>query len=97
MEDVGLDELRLHQEVAILSEKKDITEELVRLDSHIDLFKNYLNSSENQGKKLNFILQEMGREINTLGSKTDIIEISHMVLDMKDGLEKIREQVQNIV
>ena len=97
VEDVGLDELRLHQEVAILSEKKDITEELVRLDSHIDLFKNYLNSSENQGKKLNFILQEMGREINTLGSKTDIIEISHMVVDMKDGLEKIREQVQNIV
>ena len=97
VEDVGLDELRLHQEVAILSEKKDITEELVRLDSHIDLFKNYLNSSENQGKKLNFILQEMGREINTLGSKTDIIEISHMVVDMKDELEKIREQVQNIV
>ena len=95
--DVSVDESRLLQEAAILSEKKDITEELVRLSSHIDLFENNIDSSENQGKKLNFILQEMGREINTLGSKTDIIEISHMVVDMKDGLEKIREQVQNIV
>ena len=85
------------QEAAILSEKKDITEELVRLDSHIDLFENYIDSSENKGKKLNFILQEMGREINTIGSKTDVIKISHMVVDMKDELEKIREQVQNIV
>ena len=97
VEDVSLDESRLHQEVAILFEKKDITEELVRLDSHINLFEHYINSSENKGKKLNFILQEMGREINTIGSKTDIIEISHMVVDMKDELEKIREQVQNIV
>jgi uncharacterized protein (TIGR00255 family) len=97
VEDVSVDESRLYQEVAILSEKKDITEELVRLDSHINLFEHYINSSENKGKKLNFILQEMGREINTIGSKTDIIEISHMVVDMKDELEKIREQVQNIV
>ena len=97
VEDVSVDESRLFQEAAILSEKKDITEELVRLSSHIDLFENYIDSSENKGKKLNFILQEMGREINTIGSKTDVIEISHMVVDMKDELEKIREQVQNIV
>ena len=97
VEDVSLDELRLHQEAAILSEKKDITEELVRLDSHINLFENYIDSSDNKGKKLNFILQEMGREINTIGSKTDVIDISHIVVDMKDELEKIREQVQNIV
>ena len=97
VEDVSVDELRLHQEAAILSEKKDITEELVRLDSHINLFENYIDSSDNKGKKLNFILQEMGREINTIGSKADVIEISHMVVDMKDELEKIREQVQNIV
>ena len=97
VEDINLDESRLYQEIAILSEKKDITEELVRLNSHINLFEHYINSSENKGKKLNFILQEMGREINTIGSKTDIIEISHMVVDMKDELEKIREQVQNIV
>ena len=96
-EDVSVDESRLHQEAAILSEKKDITEELVRLSSHIDLFENYIDSSGNKGKKLNFILQEMGREINTIGSKTDVIKISHMVVDMKDELEKIREQVQNIV
>jgi len=97
VEDVSVDESRLLQEAAILSEKKDITEELVRLGSHIDLFERYIDTSENKGKKLNFILQEMGREINTIGSKTDVIEISHMVVDMKDELEKIREQVQNIV
>jgi uncharacterized protein (TIGR00255 family) len=97
VDDINLDESRLYQEVAILAEKKDITEELVRLDSHIDLFTKYMNSTENKGKKLNFLLQEMGREINTVGSKTDEIEISHLAVDMKDELEKIREQVQNIV
>ena len=97
VEDVNLDESRLYQEIAILAEKKDITEELVRLDSHIDLFTNYIISKENHGKKLNFLLQEMGREINTVGSKTDDIDISHLAVDMKDELEKIREQVQNIV
>ena len=97
VEDVSVDESRLYQEAAILSEKKDITEELVRFCSHIDLFENYIDSNENKGKKLNFILQEMSREINTIGSKTDLIEINHMVIDMKDELEKIREQVQNIV
>ena len=97
VDDVSVDESRLLQEAAILSEKKDITEELVRLGSHLDLFESYIDTSENKGKKLNFILQEMGREINTIGSKTDVIEISHMVVDMKDELEKIREQVQNIV
>ena len=97
VEDVSVDESRLLQEAAILSEKKDITEELVRLGSHIDLFEKYIDTSENKGKKLNFILQEMGREINTIGSKTDVIEINHMVVDVKDELEKIREQVQNIV
>ena len=97
VDDINLDESRLYQEIAILAEKKDITEELVRLDSHIDLFTNYMNSKENKGKKLNFLLQEMGREINTIGSKTDEIQISHLAVDMKDELEKIREQVQNIV
>ena len=97
VEDINLDESRLYQEVAILAEKKDITEELVRLDSHIDLFTKYMNSKDSKGKKLNFLLQEMGREINTIGSKTDEIEISHLAVDMKDELEKIREQVQNII
>jgi len=96
-DDINLDESRLFQEIAILAEKKDITEELVRLDSHMDLFTKYMNSKENKGKKLNFLLQEMGREINTIGSKTDEIQISHLAVDMKDELEKIREQVQNII
>ena len=96
-EDITLDESRLVQEAAILSDKRDITEELVRLNSHIDLFKKNMDSGKNEGKKLNFLLQEMGREINTIGSKTDLIEISHLVVDLKDELEKIREQVQNII
>ena len=56
-----------------------------------------MNSNENEGKKLNFLLQEMGREVNTMGSKTDVIDISHMVVQLKDEIEKIREQVQNII
>ena len=97
IEDITVDESRLVQEAAILSDKRDITEELVRLNSHIDLFKKNMDSGKNEGKKLNFLLQEMGREINTIGSKTDLIEISHLVVDLKDELEKIREQVQNII
>ena len=95
--DITVDESRLVQEAAILSDKRDITEELVRLNSHIELFKKNMDSVNNEGKKLNFLLQEMGREINTIGSKTDLIEISHLVVDLKDELEKIREQVQNII
>ena len=97
VDDLNLDESRLYQEIGILAEKKDITEEIVRLDSHIELFKNYMSLEQNKGKKLNFLLQEMGREINTIGSKTDDLSISHLAVDMKDELEKIREQVQNIV
>ena len=97
IEDITVDESRLVQEAAILSDKRDITEELVRLNSHIELFKKNMVSGKNEGKKLNFLLQEMGREINTIGSKTDLIEISHLVVDLKDELEKIREQVQNII
>ena len=97
IEDITVDESRLVQEAAILSDKRDITEELVRLNSHIELFNKNMDSGKNEGKKLNFLLQEMGREINTIGSKTDLIEISHLVVDLKDELEKIREQVQNII
>ena len=96
-EDISVDESRLHQEAAILSEKKDITEEFVRLSSHIDLFENYIDSSENKGKKLNFILQEMGREINTIGSKSNFAPMQQLVVQMKDELEKMREQAQNIL
>ena len=94
---IDIEENRIYQEAAIIAEKKDITEEIIRFKSHIDLFKKYMNSNISEGKKLNFLLQEMGREINTVGSKTDFIELSHIVVQLKDELEKIREQVQNIV
>ena len=92
-----LDDDRLYQEIAIILEKKDINEELVRLKSHFKLFSLFLRSKNNEGKKKNFLLQEMIREVNTIGSKSDNIKIRHLVVDMKDNLEKIREQVQNIL
>ena len=92
-----LDDDRLYQEIAIILEKKDINEELVRLNSHFKLFSIFLRSKKNEGKKKNFLLQEMIREINTIGSKSDNVKIRHLVVDMKDNLEKIREQVQNIL
>ncbi len=95
--DYTFDDDRLYQEVAILIDKKDVTEELIRLNSHIQLFNTILGNEEIVGKKLNFLIQELGREINTIGSKTDIVEVSHLVVEMKNELEKIREQVQNIV
>jgi len=93
----NLDKDRLYQEIAIAIEKKDINEEIIRLDSHVDLLKKSLNSKEHAGKKINFILQEMLREINTIGSKTDKIAVSHSVVSLKNILEQIREQVQNIL
>ena len=93
----NLDKDRLYQEIAIAIEKKDINEEIIRLDSHVDLLKKSLNSKEHAGKKINFILQEMLREINTIGSKTDKIMVSHSVVSLKNILEQIREQVQNIL
>ena len=97
MADMNADENRIYQEAAIVAEKKDITEEIVRFNSHVDLFIQYMHSTENEGKKLNFLLQEMNREVNTIGSKTDCVEISYFVIQLKDEIEKIREQVQNIV
>lgn len=91
-----LDEDRLHREVAFLAERTDVTEELVRLKSHIDLFQKKLKGTGEVGRELDFLCQEMNREINTLGSKSQIFEISTDVIFMKKELEKIREQVQNI-
>ena len=93
----NLDKDRIYQEVALSIEKKDINEEIVRLNSHIQIFKNCLRNKENSGKKMNFILQEMVREINTIGSKTDKIEINHSVVSLKNYIEQIKEQVQNIL
>jgi len=93
----NLDKDRLYQEIAINIEKKDINEEIIRLDSHVGLLKKSLNNKEHTGKKINFILQEMLREINTIGSKTDKIVVSHSVVTIKNKLEQIKEQVQNIL
>ena len=94
---LGLDNERLYQELAIISEKLDISEELDRLTSHIRETKNYIKKENYPGKKINFICQEMLREINTIGSKSNNGAISYLVIDFKDNLGKIREQVQNII
>ncbi len=91
-----VDEGRLEQEVAYLVDKLDITEETVRLRSHLDLFTAALESGDDVGKRLNFILQEMNREVNTIGSKSASGEVSAWVVQAKEELEKIREQVQNV-
>ncbi len=97
MQEVNLDENRLLQEIVIQAEKRDITEEITRLRSHLKLFTEFTETEEAPGKKMNFLQQEMVREVNTIGSKTTHIEVSHMVVNMKEELEKIKEQVQNIL
>jgi len=92
----GIDPIRLAQEVAVLADKGDVSEEIVRLDSHINLFRETMDAEESQGRKLNFLIQEFNREFNTIGSKAGNAVLSHMVVDLKSELEKIREQVQNI-
>ncbi|HLX11613.1 MAG TPA: YicC/YloC family endoribonuclease [Bacteroidota bacterium] len=91
-----LDNNRLELEIALLSDKLDITEECVRFRSHIKFFTEALNGSESAGRKLNFLLQEMNREANTIGSKSFDVEIAHSVVVMKEEMEKMREQLQNI-
>lgn len=91
-----MDEARLLQEVAIMAEKSDITEEIVRFRSHIDQFTDLLAGADAAGRKIDFLIQEMGREINTIGSKSGDAEISRNVIEIKSELAKLREQVQNI-
>jgi uncharacterized protein (TIGR00255 family) len=90
--DVG----RLENELAVLADRMDVTEECVRFYSHNNLFREMLKSKESQGRKLNFLLQEMNREANTIGAKAYSAEISHLVVQIKEEVEKIREQVQNV-
>lgn len=92
-----VDENRFEQELIYYFEKLDITEEKVRLKKHIDYFREVMANEEGSGKKLGFITQEMGREINTTGSKANHIEIQRLVVAMKDELEKIKEQMGNIL
>ena len=95
-EGVGLDETRLFQEAALLADRSDVTEEMTRLKSHLDQFRNFFNTKEPIGRKLEFITQEINREVNTTGSKSSDTEVSNRVIEMKSELEKIREQIQNI-
>ena len=94
--DTTVDESRIVMETAIYADKSDITEELVRLESHCAQVYLVLNQDEPIGRRLEFLVQEMQREINTIGSKAQDADISHMVVDVKSKLEKIREQIQNI-
>ncbi len=91
-----IDESRLAQEVVIYADKCSIEEEVTRLKSHISQFKELINSDDAVGKKLDFIIQEMNRETNTIGSKANNLEITNGVIDIKTEIENIREQVQNI-
>jgi uncharacterized protein (TIGR00255 family) len=94
--DPKLDPARLNQEVAFLAERADVTEELVRLRAHLDRARQLLASGDELGKALDFLLQEVGREVNTLGSKARSPETSGLVLQMKAESEKIREQARNL-
>lgn len=91
-----IDEARLAQEVALMADRSDITEELVRLASHFSQFDETLKLAEPVGRKLDFLMQEMNREVNTIGSKSNDAELATLVIRIKAEMEKMREQVQNV-
>jgi uncharacterized protein (TIGR00255 family) len=91
-----IDRSRLEMELALISDRVDISEEVVRMESHLDLFRENLEEGSPIGKKLNFILQEMHREANTMSTKNTLIKVSHRIVAIKEEIERIREQVQNI-
>jgi uncharacterized protein (TIGR00255 family) len=93
---VEIDPDRIAQEAAFLADKSDISEEIVRVQSHIKQYRTIMNSEEPAGRKLNFLLQELHREFNTMGSKTEKAHVSHIIVEVKSELEKIREQLQNV-
>lgn len=96
LQTTSIDEQRILTEVAIFAEKTAIDEEIVRLDSHVKQFVTILESGGTVGRKLDFLVQELNREINTIGSKAHDIDITQMVVEIKSEIEKIREQIQNI-
>lgn len=96
IEEGRLDKERIEFEMAMLADKLDVREECVRLDSHLVQFREAISSGEPVGRKLNFLSQEMNREINTIGSKSNDAEMAHLVVGMKEELEKIKEQVENV-
>ena len=91
-----VDESRLEMEIALLADRLDVTEECVRFRSHLKFFLEAVGATEPAGRKLNFLVQEINREVNTIGSKSSATEIAHIVVGVKEELEKIREQLQNI-
>ena len=91
-----IDKNRLAQEVVIYADKSSIEEEITRLKSHIEQFKEMIKGEETIGKKLDFIVQEMNRETNTIGAKSNSLDITNAVVDIKTELEDIREQIQNV-
>lgn len=93
---LDLNDERVLKEVCIFADKVDIAEEITRLNSHIEQFKSSLNAKEASGRKMDFICQEMGRESNTIASKSNNLEITRAVIDIKNELERIREQIQNV-
>ena len=93
---VELDPARIAQEAAFLADRSDISEEIVRAESHLNQFNEIIKTDEAAGKKLNFLLQELNREFNTMGSKIGKAEVAHIVIEVKSELEKIREQIQNV-
>ena len=97
LETVPVDETRLAQEIAILSEKADITEEVLRCRSHMEQYLSFLQEVEPVGKRLNFLLQETHREINTIGAKNSDMTLTNLVIELKNDTEKLREQAQNIL
>jgi uncharacterized protein (TIGR00255 family) len=94
--EIDLDPVRLAQEAALMADKADVTEEIVRLKSHIEQFRAFLSLDEPVGRRLDFLLQEFLREVNTLASKISNASIAHLAVEMKNEIEKLREQVQNI-
>jgi len=91
-----VDQQRLEMEIALMVEKMDVTEECIRFKSHNTIFLELLEQADPQGRRLNFLLQEMHREANTIGAKASDADIAHWVVDIKDEVEKLREQIQNI-
>jgi uncharacterized protein (TIGR00255 family) len=91
-----IDEQRLQTEIVLMADKLDISEECVRLLSHLQLFNEYMRDKMPSGRKLNFLMQEIHREVNTIGSKSSYTKISHKVVNLKEDIERIREQVQNV-
>lgn len=96
LDGIDLDPIRLAQEMAVMADKSDVAEEITRLDSHLAQFRLFLASSEPVGRRLDFLLQEFLREVNTLSSKIANASIAHLGVEMKNEIEKLREQVQNI-